>query len=248
MNYTLLINILEVALLVGVFVFLFRFVYSNYSSKVRKPAAWVQAVKDGRISAALLQIEKKYPDRIRFYNLWLQAERLKRGNVQGSVAELGVYKGETALLMHLCAPERDLHLFDTFEGFPSSDLKEERGKAAGYTTQHFADTSAEKVKAKFGNYDKVFIHQGYFPDTAGGLENEKFALVSLDADLEKPTRAGLEFFYPRLSPGGIILIHDYNEDWPGLVKAVDEFCRKIPESPVPVPDADSSMMIVKGKK
>ena len=46
MNASLLINILEVALLAGVFVFLFRFVFSNYSSKVRKPAGWVKAVKE----------------------------------------------------------------------------------------------------------------------------------------------------------------------------------------------------------
>ena len=150
--------------------------------------------------------------------------------------------------MHKLVKDPILHLFDTFEGFPASDLREESGKAAGYTTQHFADTSADKIRAKFSKSPNVFIHQGYFPDTAVGLEDVKFALVSMDADLEKPTRAGLEFFYPRLTPGGVILIHDYNADWPGLMKAVDDFCKNIPESPVPAPDADSTIMIVKGKR
>ena len=38
---------------------------------------------------------------------------------------------------------------------------------------------------------------------------EKFAFVSLDTDLYKPTLAGLEFFWPRMSKGGFIFIHDF---------------------------------------
>ena len=69
----------------------------------------------------------------------------------------------------------------------------------------------------------------------------------MDADLHNPTRAGLEFFYPRLSKGGVILIHDYNTDWPELMHAVDVFVSGIPESLVPVPDADSTVMIIKSQ-
>ncbi len=143
-------------------------------------------------------------------------------------------------------PSREFHLFDTFEGFQQKDLEDESGKAATYTALHFADTKLEKVKRYLGEHPEIVFHQGYFPESTKGLENEKFALVSLDADLHKPTEAGLEFFYPRLSPGGVILIHDYNADWPELMKAVDTFCTTIPESLVPVPDADSTVMIVKG--
>ncbi|HSG68198.1 MAG TPA: TylF/MycF/NovP-related O-methyltransferase [Bacteroidales bacterium] len=246
MNTSLLFNILEVALLAGVFIFLFRFVFSNYSSKVRKPASWVNAVKEGRISAALLHAEKKYSDRIRFYNIWIQIRRINSEKVEGSFAELGVYKGETARIIHLSAPERKLHLFDTFEGFPPGDLKDESGKAAAYTSMHFADTSAEKVMGQFKDQSNIVIHKGYFPETTRGLESEKFAFVSLDADLELPTRSGLEFFYPRLSAGGVILIHDYHEEWPGLMRTVDAFCKDHNLPVIPLPDADSSVMIIKG--
>ena len=67
----------------------------------------------------------------------------------------------------------------------------------------------------------------------------------MDADLYMPTKAGLEFFFPRMSKGGIILIHDYNSDWPGLMRAVDEFVSANEVSLLPVPDADSSIMILK---
>jgi len=69
----------------------------------------------------------------------------------------------------------------------------------------------------------------------------------MDADLYNPTKAGLEFFYPRLSPGGVILVHDYNYKWEGLMKAVDEFVLTLPETPVLSPDLDSTIMIIKNK-
>ena len=220
----------------------------NYASRVRKPVAWLKAVRSGKVSPSLLKAEKRYADKIRFYNLWLQIERIKYDGVEGSFAELGVYKGDTANILHLCDPDRRLHLFDTFEGFPSTDLKEETGKAAGYTVQHFADTSVKKIKALIGDHPNIIIHKGYFPKTASDCTEEKFALVNLDADLHRPTRAGLEFFYPRLSEGGVILIHDYNDDWPELVRAVDAFCSGISEFLIPLPDADSTVMIIKGNK
>ena len=160
MNYSNILSILEVLLLAAVFIYLFRFVFMNYATKVRKPVAWLKAAKSGRISADLLKIEKRYPDRIRLYNLWLQVDRIKGNNIPGSFAELGVYKGDTALALHLCDPMRNMHLFDTFDGFPASDLTEETGKAAAYTTKHFADTSLEKVKARFSNHTNISFHKG----------------------------------------------------------------------------------------
>ena len=66
----------------------------------------------------------------------------------------------------------------------------------------------------------------------------------MDADLYNPTKAGLEFFYPRLVPGGVIIVHDYNPDWPGIMKAVNDFATTITEPIVPLPDQDSSVMIL----
>jgi O-methyltransferase len=91
------------------------------------------------------------------------------------------------------------------------------------------------------------VHPGYFPDSAVGLRENNYALVNMDADLYIPTKAGLEYFYPRISPGGVIMIHDYNEKWEGLMKAVDEFAATIPEPLVVIPDLDSTVMILKNR-
>jgi len=245
MNLEDIFSLIELILLIGVAILLFRFFVPNFLSKVQKPKAWQQAVKAGEVSAELIRAERKYRDRIRFYNIWMQIRRIEKDNIEGDYAELGVYKGETAKVIRLCAPQRKLHLFDTFDGFPSGDLEDETGKASGYTSRHFADTSEEKVQGLLGFSKNIVFHKGYFPETTTGLEETRFAFVSMDADLARPTKAGLEFFYPRLEKGGCILIHDYNSDWPELVNAVDDFAGSIPETLIPLADADGTVMIIK---
>jgi O-methyltransferase len=213
-----------------------------------EPPAWEHARKEGRLSRELLKTSRNYPDKIRLYNFWLQVQRINKDKVEGDFAELGVYKGDSARLLHLMAPDRTFHLFDTFEGFKDTDLQPETGKAATYSTKNFADTSVEKVlKHIGGNPDKIKFHPGYFPQSAAGMEDVAYAVVNLDADLYNPTKAGLEYFYPRLSPGGVIFIHDYNDKWEGLMKAVDEFVENRPEQLILSPDLDSTAMIVKNK-
>lgn len=222
-----------------------RYFFSLYREGIQRPEEWAMQLKAGKIRKELNSVRRGYKDQIRFYAFWLQCGRILRDQVKGSVAEVGVYKGDTALILHQLFPDRALHLFDTFEGFPASDLKEEKGKAAEYTTANFSDTSYEAVHKRLGNSTKLHFHPGYFPETTIGLEQERFCMVSLDADLYLPTRAALQFFYPRMSPGGVIFVHDYNSNWEGLRKAVDEFVKTIPEGLVLLPDQDTTAMIIK---
>ena len=69
--------------------------------------------------------------------------------------------------------------------------------------------------------------------------------MHLDADLYKPTLAGLEYFYPRLAKGGVILIHDFNHNWDGVRKAVDEFRKNNDIIISEVADMQGSLMILK---
>jgi O-methyltransferase len=239
-----LYQLIQLVLIGIILIYLIYYVYSVLFDKKYQPKAWQSAVKEGSVSRELQKKERNYPDKVRFFNFWLQVERLKKENVEGAFAELGVYKGDSALLLHLMDKRRVFYLFDTFEGFVKQDLDNESGKAATYTTRNFADTDIEKVKTKL-NSDRFRFQKGYFPATTSGLEDERFALVNMDADLYNPTSAGLAFFYPRLVSGGVIIVHDYNTDWPGIMQAVDEFASKIPEPLVVLPDQDNSVMIFK---
>ncbi len=239
--------ILEIILLIILFVIILRYILSYRTDKGYMPVSWKQSLKKKEISPILIRAERRFKDKGRFMNLWLQINRIKKDKIPGSFAELGVYQGETAHVIHHCDPEREFYLFDTFTGFTGNDLQEEIGEASTYTTRNFADTTIDKVKRTIDGNDNLVFVQGYFPDSAKGLKNKNYAFVNIDADLYKPILAGLRYFYPLLSSGGVILVHDYNQKWPGAMKAVDEFVRTIPEVIIPVPDSDNTIMIIKNK-
>ncbi|MBP6977777.1 MAG: class I SAM-dependent methyltransferase [Lentimicrobiaceae bacterium] len=247
MNAHLLFQILQLIIILIIFIFLIRYIWGSFFDTDYQPAAWKQAIQQKTVSPELRKIERQTPDKVRFFNFWFQIERIKRERIPGVFAELGVYRGETARIIHRMDPSRTLHLFDTFEGFPASDLKGETGEAATYSPERFSDTGLKKVKKRIDGNENIIFHPGYFPDTARGLEKLVFAFVSIDADLYQPIASGLAYFYPRLSPGGVIIVHDYNYKWEGAMRAVDEFMQKIPESLVHLPDMESSVMIVKMK-
>ena len=237
-NYSLIILALAIFM---------RYMWDVIFNPDYQPSGWKNARKEGRLSKALLKLERNYAEKVRFFNFWLQVENLKKEQVPGAFAELGVYRGESARVLHHMDTARRFHLFDTFEGFKNQDLAVEKGEAANYKTSNFADTSPEKVLAEIGGNQNIILHPGSFPSSAVKVVHEKFALVNIDADLYNPTKAGLEFFYPRLSPGGVILLHDYNNKWEGVVKAVDDFCKTIPENMVVLPDKESTVMIIRNK-
>jgi O-methyltransferase len=241
-------QLINLAVILVALLFLVRYAWDLFFGKGYAPVEWENAGKNGLISKKLRKLQQHYPDKVRFYAWWFQVERLRRQAIPGSFAEVGVYKGESAAVLHHMDPERKFHLFDTFSGFPPQDLSQETGEAATYTPDRFSDTQIAEVLQKISGNQNILLHAGYFPATTETVSHESFALVNLDADLYLPTRAALHFFYPRLSPGGIIFIHDYNYKWEGIKRAVDEFEKGIPECLVLVPDIDGTAMIVKNKK
>ena len=167
--------------------------------------------------------------------------------VRGSLAEVGVYRGGTARLIHHYLPHRLLHLCDTFEGFREADTDAEATVTGiEVESRQFADTSVnlvrDRIEPRNGN---VVFHPGAFPESCkDSMRGEKFAFVHLDVDLYQPMLAALEFFYPSVVPGGYIVVHDYNA-WHGARRATDEFLSEKPEIAVPMPDKSGSAVIVK---
>jgi O-methyltransferase len=83
------------------------------------------------------------------------------------------------------------------------------------------------------------------PEALADVAGERFAFVLLDLDLLEPTRASLEFFYPRLEPGGYLIVHDYNNPESGWAcrRAFDEFLIDKPERVLELGDTWGSAMI-----
>ena len=96
------------------------------------------------------------------------------------------------------------------------------------------------------NKEKCIIKKGFFPETFDLDLNERFAFVSLDMDLYQPILDGLRVFYLKLSKGGFIMVHDYNNFfYPRCKEAVDLFCRENNVIPIPLTDFYGSVLIVK---
>lgn len=180
----------------------------------------------------------------RLYALALNVKQILDDHVAGDIAELGVYRGNSAAFFAHYAREykRTLVLFDTFEGFDNRDLVGvDKSKAI-----EFVDTSLNDVRDLVGE-DGVRFVQGRFPQSIPpDLHASRYCLAHIDCDLYEPAKAALEFFYPRLSPGGLIVLHDYNNPyWEGIKLAVDEYCRNIPERPIVIGDKSGTAMLRK---
>lgn len=168
-------------------------------------------------------------------------------NVDGALAECGVYMGAFAKYISRFMPDRTFYLFDTFEGFPEAaiTIQEKQESPLIRSKESFKDTSVELALNNIGRHANTVVKKGFFPETAQGLEDERFAFVSLDMDLYIPILAGLEFFYPRMNPGGYIFIHDFRGGLPGVRRAVEEFCKKEKIGIVVLPDECGTAVISK---
>jgi O-methyltransferase len=184
-------------------------------------------------------------DFVRYTTLELCCNEIKRNNVNGNLAELGVYKGDFAKRVNQLFPDKKLYLFDTFEGFDEKDISTEKQSNFSSGDQDFSDTSVELVLGKMKYRDNCIIKKGFFPDSAVGV-NDKFCFVSIDADLYEPILAGLKFFYPKLESKGYIFVHDFNNDlYKGAKKAVLEFCNAYSVNYLPIPDSGGTAIITK---
>ncbi|AZV56560.1 TylF/MycF/NovP-related O-methyltransferase [Clostridium sp. AWRP] len=183
---------------------------------------------------------------IRLAILKLIAREVERGDIRGDVAELGVYQGKFAAAINALFPKRNIYLFDTFEGFDGRDIEiEKKNEFSRSEIGKFNDTSIDMVSSRLPYREQAIFKNGYFPDTAYGID-VNFAVVSLDADLYQPIYEGLKFFYPRMSVGGYMIIHDYNNtQFSGVRKAVQQFCREENVFVVPICDLHGTAVIVK---
>jgi O-methyltransferase len=161
--------------------------------------------------------------------------------LEGAMAELGVFQGSSAQI--ICEAKKDclLYLFDTFSGLPEPNEIESRFLRRGQFS-----ASLPAVQGLLEAYANVRFHPGIFPQSAKGMDGVRFSLVHLDADLYSSTVAGLEFFYPRMVPGGIIITHDYST-LPGVARAFAEFLKEKPETVIELPTTQA-MIVVRGPR
>ena len=159
--------------------------------------------------------------------------------LEGMVAECGCFRGLSSYLLCSTLQQADAafdgrgyRIFDSFAGLsaPSQeDAIEGEGAQVGrlrHMTRagNFA-ASLDKVKAALSAFPRIEYFPGWIPAAFPKEDGVRYRFVHVDVDVYKPTRDSIEYFYPRLVPGGMIVCDDYN--WPGARQAIEEVCARV---------------------
>lgn len=196
------------------------------------------------------ELESEYSemDYVRIKSFELVSDEIKQRKIKGSVAEVGVFRGEFAQYINAAFPDRKCYLFDTFEGFAVEEAMQEvqNGHATDAVIEAYKDTNVKIVLEKMKYPEMVELRKGLFPETLNGLD-EQFAFVSIDVDFEKSIYDCLCYFYPRIVGGGYIFVHDYNSSFKGVKQAVKkyEINERVQLHSVPLCDANGTLVITK---
>ncbi len=171
-------------------------------------------------------------------------EYIEKNKIKGDFVECGVWKGGSILiitktLQKLGINNRDIYLFDTFEGMNAPTDKDIGLNGEIATIEYKKDKYDMKIlgnstflehvkKVVLGTgYDKSKFHfiKGKVEDTLPKNNPKSIALLRLDTDWYESTKHELECLFPLLSKGGILIIDDYTT-WTGAKKAADEYFQK----------------------
>ena len=197
------------------------------------------ARKDKRIVALLREILR---EKRSLLSAWEQYTIYSIARAQskrpGAIAEVGVFRGGSAKLICEAKGDQRLLLFDTFEGLPKGHEADR-----GIHRRNQYACGLEDVQQYLAAYENVSFHKGIFPDSTTDVLEQKYSFVHFDVDLYEGTKACLEYFYPRMISGGIMVSHDYGL-LAGVEKAFDEFFADKPEEIIEQPT--TQCLVVKG--
>ena len=181
----------------------------------------------------------------RMYALYEATKYVVARDVPGDVVECGVWRGGSAMLAALTLDrvgvrDRAIHLFDTFAGMTEptdrdgqTALREWRKRDRGDHNE-WCYSSRDEVEANMLSTgypaDRVVLVEGKVEETLPAQAPERIALLRLDTDWYESTYHELVHLYPRLEPGGVLIIDDYGY-WSGARQAVDRYLAEL-ETPV----------------
>ncbi len=195
---------------------------------------------DVQIIKAVWRYTVTSPEKL--YSLIQAVRYIVQHEIPGDIVECGVWKGGSMMaaaytLLQAGQTNRQLYLYDTFDGMPrpsEKDVRFDGAKADEEFEQRritevsstWANASLEDVWEAMGltGYPVAYIHliKGRVEDTLPKKAPERVALLRLDTDWYESTRHELIHLFPRLSSGGVVILDDYGH-WLGARKAVDEY-------------------------
>ncbi len=155
--------------------------------------------------------------------------------IDGDIVELGCYQGTASLFMRrlidVFDSANELHVYDSFAGLPPKTAADASGAGEQFQAGELLATKKQVVTAfKHAGLQVPHIHKGWFSDLTAADMPEQIAFAFLDGDFYGSIIDSLKLVWPRMQPGGVVLIDDYQRDaLPGVKRAVEDFFGGLPQ-------------------
>ena len=189
----------------------------------------------------IIKIAKKYSmtTEIRMWALINSIKKVDYEKIEGDIVECGIWKGGNIILINKLLKKiklnKKIYCYDTFEGMISTD-KIDKEISSGrsslqiikdheyYKCESLLKETKKNISKNFDDINNIYFIKGRVEDTLTEEKNipDKISICRLDTDYYSSTKIELEVLYPRLVPGGFLIIDDYGH-WSGCKKAVDEY-------------------------
>jgi O-methyltransferase len=181
-------------------------------------------------------------------NLFHLASQVAAFEVPGQFVELGCNAGESSIVIQSVldemAPDRELHVYDSFEGLPPLAGADDADGVYEAGAMRAQEAAFHANFARAGVRERAQLHRGYFEATIPSELPDEIAFAFIDCDLESSTAHVLPHVYERMSPGAICMFGVYCDEsvlpqWhgrksyksPGVKRATDAFFANKPEKP-----------------
>ncbi|BFU93738.1 MAG: methyltransferase MtfD [Nitrospira sp.] len=174
----------------------------------------------------------------RTYTAYQLAKLVRR--LDGDTAECGAYTGATSyfICQQISSLNKEHHVFDSFEG-----LSQPEPVDGSYWKTGDLAVSETSIRENLKEFDFVRFYKGWIPQRFVDVQKKRFCFVHVDVDLYQPTLDSLDFFYPRMTCGGLILCDDYGfRSCPGAKNAMDSYFSDKPDLVIALPTGQAFVL------
>jgi hypothetical protein len=164
--------------------------------------------------------------------------------VAGDTVECGVWHGAAShmIMRQTAGTNRQHHMFDSWEGI--SKPGEHDGEYLQDLGMHYLSVDEEVARKNLAEFTHGHFYRGWIPTRFDEVKDRRFCLVHLDVDLYDPTLATLEFFYPRMNVGGLMICDDSGlTKCPGARRAMTEFFATRSEPLIDLPTGQQFVIV-----
>jgi O-methyltransferase len=168
----------------------------------------------------------------RLDNLHRCVSTVLNDGIPGDLIETGIWRGGAVVLMRAVlkahgVTDRTVFAADSFEGLPKPDAGTyPADKGDRHWTHDELAVSLEQVRANVDRYglldEQVRFLKGWFKDTLPDASIERLAVARLDGDMYESTMTAIEALYPKLQPGGFLIVDDYGAV-PTCRRAIEDY-------------------------